>query len=304
MTLNDIEIGSKWERLESHGIGKVGEVITVLRKENSTSTVYFNGGRSLGLDRFLKRFRPLAKAVEEVEEEQPKAFYKESGEPWTRKELSKLSTYLGINPINPSEYKLDRKYVYNEDGDGYFPWGLQHPHNVQGTYDRISYESIFDPKECCLTSFDLATAPDTIAIAGDLYDTNTCSIAASDFYVADSDSCSTFAANNTSNQTQGNTMNPTNVKIEVNGKLIDLCPEAKAAKVKTDLQARKKYTVVVFNVDGSYSETLYLNAKNEDKAIAKMAKILQNPANIGKTATLHREIEILTTEIPVVKADV
>jgi hypothetical protein len=96
----------------------------------------------------------------------------------------------------------------------------------------------------------------------------------------------------------------TNIKIEVNGETIDLCPEAKTAKVKTDLEARKKYTVVVFNVNGSYSETIYFNTKNEDKAIAKMTKILQNPANIGKTATLHREIEVLTTSIPVVKADV
>lgn len=303
MTLDDIKIGSKWERLKAHGTGKIGEIITVTKR---TKYIHYSDNRSLPIEDFLERFRPLAKVEEEkAEEEKPKAFYKESGKPWTRKELYKLSTYLGIATIKPSDFKLDRKYIYNDKNDGYFPWVLQHPSKVKDTYDRISYESIFEPKEGYLTSLDLTTAADSVTMTENLYDTNACSIVASNVcpgWIPNQHIASAPTA--TTNQLKGNMMNSTDIKIEVNGKPIDLCPETKAIKVKTDLKARKKYTVVIFNVDGSYSETLYFNAKNEDKAIVKMTKILQNPANIGKTATLHREIEVLTTEIPVVKADV
>lgn len=301
MTLDDIKIGSKWERVQVHGIGEIGEIITV---EKKTKYIHYSDGRNLSLETFLQRFRPLSK------EERPKTYklyikntevdspeMAEFMDHWRRRSDKQ-------NPGKPV-------YVYNKNGNfntqckGRSPEGW----TEKGYLSFIKCDNILAYKELedtCLASLDLTKALDAITIAGDLY--NSTSIVSSNLcpeWIPDQHLTSATATT-TANQTKGNTMNPTalNMKLEVNGKSIDLCPEAKAAKVKTDLQARKKYTVVVFNIDRSYSETLYFNAKNEDKAIAKMTKILQNPANIGKTATLHREIEVLTTSIPVVKADV
>ena len=105
--------------------------------------------------------------------------------------------------------------------------------------------------------------------------------------------------------TKENNMKETNITIEVNGEKIDLCKNEAAAclKPKTDFEARKKYTIVIFTTTGQYSETVHVNAKNDTKATAKMIAMLQKPENLGKTAVLSKEITAMTTDIPVVKID-
>ncbi len=69
-----------------------------------------------------------------------------------------------------------------------------------------------------------------------------------------------------------------------------------AAKVFTDIEKRSKYTGELYGPDGKGKAILAFDKKSDAK------KVLQLVENIGCYLVLRKEVAVLTTEIPVVKA--
>ncbi len=69
-----------------------------------------------------------------------------------------------------------------------------------------------------------------------------------------------------------------------------------AAKVFTDIEKRSKYTGELYGPDGKGKAILSFKKKKDAK------KVLQLPENMGCYLVLRREVDVFTTEIPVVKA--
>jgi len=98
------------------------------------------------------------------------------------------------------------------------------------------------------------------------------------------------------------TMNPTtDIKIEVNGKTIDLCKHKSAAcmKPKTDLESKLPFAMVVYSNTGEYISIHY--NKTKKGVLKRKAKFLQKPWNLGCTVTVHQAFGEFTTSIPVVE---
>lgn len=280
----NIKTGSKWRRR--------GEIITVTKV--TPYAISFSSDRGLPLKLFKERFEFVSNLNEE-----PEFGTQEYIDYWKKQWEDGISVE---NAFNKSKDRADRWYPVKDHGASF-------EHGV----GEVRFREIKKKEEPSLTTiadFDLSTvravdtaiAADTVATMSAAYDTDT--HISGDLHVSGNllVKGSTTTVDNNSN-TKENEMKETNIKIEVNGKEIELCKNAAAAclKPKTDLEARKKYTIVIFDATGAYSETIYVNAKNDDKATKKMTAMLQKPANLGKTATLHKEVTAMTTDIPVVK---
>ena len=70
--------------------------------------------------------------------------------------------------------------------------------------------------------------------------------------------------------------------------------EVKVEDTKTDLENRKKYSIAVYGLDEDYETTLNIKSKKD------ATRFLQQPHNLGKTIVLSKEIEVSTTNIPLV----
>jgi len=278
----NIKTGSKWRRIKQRHARNKGEIITVINV--TANEISFNGDRSLSPELFKQRFEFVSNPNEE-----PKFGTQEYIAYWKKKWENDIPIE---NVFVKYKDKPDRwhKVKYGISFD-YDPGEVRFRETKK---DEPSLTSIHDAANLTVA----ATAIDTISALSATYGTDTC--VSGSLLVNDS----TTIVNNNSN-TKENEMKETNITIEVNGKKIDLCKNEAAAclKPKTDLQVRKRYTIVIFSVNGSYDETVYVNAKNDTKATKKMTAILQKPANIGKTAILHKEVTALTTDIPVVKVN-
>lgn len=146
-TLQNIKVGSHWERIKDNEHYKKGEIITVGRK--SGSIIFFNNARELLIKDFLERFKPrpdLDIVIATPTEKRNLAFYKESGEPWTEDELDTVRNYCGdtCSIFGMPSSTTKRKYVYwNEDAKDelkVYPWDNQ---DKPKQLKQVSYESLF-----------------------------------------------------------------------------------------------------------------------------------------------------------------
>jgi hypothetical protein len=99
------------------------------------------------------------------------AFYKESGKPWTLKQLNKIKKYCGeplseygLNPKN-----IDHKYIY-DDGDysthcTMYPWRTQDK-DLIAKCTKISYESVFKKPEY-YAAINVLNQNDSFIVKGD-----------------------------------------------------------------------------------------------------------------------------------------
>ena len=85
-------------------------------------------------------------------------------------------------------------------------------------------------------------------------------------------------------------MSNQSIKIEVNGKSIDLCNETKAKKPKTGFQSRHKYTITTYTQRGDQGRVHYAHSKKNAKLLAN--EYLQD-APSGSKVTIAKEISAM-----------
>jgi len=101
-----------------------------------------------------------------------------------------------------------------------------------------------------------------------------------------------------------NTMNATKeqLDLELVKRQIAQLPavkDAKVKKVKTDLESRKPFTVVVYDENGKYHSTVYY--KTLKKAERFKDDYLATKYGYGCTITIHKEVSAYSTKAPIVK---
>ena len=93
-----------------------------------------------------------------------------------------------------------------------------------------------------------------------------------------------------------------NIKIEVDGKKIELDKAEKKCIIKTDLEARTKIQGIIFNRGGFQESSI--QAKTMKKINKLISSFLSQPENIGKTVVISQDIQTVTTDIPLVTTKV
>ena len=98
----------------------------------------YNPVNTISIKDFIKKFSTPS-------QKRNLAFYKESGEPWSVKELQNICKYCGDHDasLHTDSESYKRKWVYDDGSSTAFMWMWQHQ-RFPSNYTCLSYESVFN----------------------------------------------------------------------------------------------------------------------------------------------------------------